>query len=553
MTTILPPPSTLLGLPPDDNSGFTDWYPNQDMVVSRVLDWLSKPEPKFMCAALPTGSGKSVLAAIAAQMGRTRAGVLTATKGLQDQFLADFHRIGFQDIRGQNAYPCVLLPSSGIRVDAGPCHAGVPCPHREKDCIYYAQLAKAASSKFVITNYSFWLAQSNIYAQRGGGIGRMGLLIMDEADEAFGAIESYLSLHISTAECRAAGITLDRIHCPTTWDGWRQWAHDNLPQVEQADRRLKQRVQMSGERGVEQISKTDMERARQVQDLVRKLSSIRGSLGEWVWRDTGGGRSGGGFGIYFTPVWPGKYSNLVFGNSDKVLVMSATLTEKTVDLLGIPKEDRIWMELGSTYSPSRTPIYPIKTVRVDHRSSDIDMRAWVNCIDQIIDRRLDRKGIVLPVSYNRSDFFCRNSRHRNIIVTHGRGDVIPTVEYWRKLPAPAVLVSPSVVRGWDFPHDECRYIVIGKIPFPDGRDPVIKARSKEDPEFVGYDTMQTIVQEAGRGTRSPDDWCEVFVSDGHFGSWWWYRNQQFAPQFFKERMRRPVDVIPDPPPATGFR
>ena len=552
MVTSLPSPGILLGLDQAADNSFAGWYPNQDRAMASVLEWLAKPEPKFLCAALPTGSGKSsLLAAVASKLSGMRTGVLTSTKGLQDQFLADFHRVGFRDIRGQNAYPCILTPEAGLHVDDGPCHAGLQCPYRDAGCIYYSELARAARSNLVITNYAFWLTQSATgAAMRGGGIGNMDLLIMDEADDAFGAIESYLSTHVSVADCRAAGVRLpERNQHPDTWFGWQEWAHQELPAANSKERGIRQSVQS---KTLSRIPSEDLTQHRRVRDLVRKLELIRSSLGEWVWTTTGGGRNGGGFGVHFTPVWPGRYSNLVFGRAKKVLVMSATLTPKAADLLNIAEEDRTWLETGSPFSPSRAPVQHIRTIRVDHRATDVDMRAWVNRIDQIIDRRLDRKGLLLPVSYARGDYFYRNTRHRAIIIMHESGGAVEAVEQWRRASSPSLLVSPSVTRGWDFPGDECRYIIIGKIPFPDGRDPVVKARREGDPDFAGYEAMQMIVQEAGRGMRSPTDWCETFITDDNFG-WFWNRNNQHAPQFFRERLRKRTDIIPDPPPLTGFR
>ena len=207
MIATLPPPSALLGLSASDAAAFPSWYPNQDRIMRELIDWITNPNsPKFLCATLPTGSGKSLQAAITAQLSGTRAVVLTSTKGLQDQFLADFHKVGFRDIRGQNSYPCILLPEAKMTVDEGPCHAGAECPHLNRDCIYYSELDRARDSRFVVTNYAFWLAQANM--RPGTGVGRMPLLIMDEADDAFKAIESHLSANITREECRAANFTL---------------------------------------------------------------------------------------------------------------------------------------------------------------------------------------------------------------------------------------------------------------------------------------------------------------------------------------------------------
>ena len=88
MIATLPPPSALLGLSPSDARAFPAWYPNQDRVMRMVLDWITDPNgAKYFCVQAGTGTGKSLLAAITAQLSGTRAAVLTSTKGLQDQFL----------------------------------------------------------------------------------------------------------------------------------------------------------------------------------------------------------------------------------------------------------------------------------------------------------------------------------------------------------------------------------------------------------------------------------------------------------------------------------
>ena len=536
----LPPPGSLLGL-----DAFQDWYPGQDKVFARLLEWLNTDSQRFMCASLPTGSGKSLISALCAALFRKRTVVLTATKGLQDQFVKDFYSAGVRDIRGQNSYPCILLPEAKVTVDEGPCHAGMLCPYRNRAdpetglaCTYYAELAKATRSSFVVTNYSFWLAQAN--TERG--LGSAGLLVMDEADQAFGSIESYLTTHLSAAECKDAGLVLPRgAGAPGDWAEWKSWAHEHLPAANRAEQTMK--TNMQAPEGVPELK--EVKQFRQLQKTIQRLEILRGGLGEWVCESTGGGRRGGGHGVLFTPVWPGKYANLLYQQSSKVLLMSATLTPKTADLLGIPEEDRDWLDVGSTYAAARTPIQHVRTIRVDHKASDADMRMWVSRIDQILDQRTDRKGIILPVSYTRCRFLVQHSRHADRMISHESGGVQEAVAKWRATSPPATLVSPAIARGWDFPDDECRYILIGKIPFPDGRTPAAKARNAEDPDFAGFEAMQTIVQEAGRGTRSPDDWCEVFILDDHWG-WFWSKNNQHAPEYFRKRLKRRADVIPAP-------
>jgi len=440
------------------------------------------------------------------------------------------------DIRGQNSYVCNLNPE--VNVDDGPCHAGVWCEHRNNGCHYYDQLSIAKSSQLVVTNYSYYLAQS----QQPEGLGKAPLLVMDEAHLAFKAIESHLSVYIGRDEVESTGVRLSR-RGYDDWTSWKQWAFNAAEVVANVETELKANIKSANDTGNPPPS-GELRALKRITSTVRKLRSIHGAIGRWTWEPKYTG-------FAFTPVWPGVYAPLLYQDSGKILLMSAIITPKTADLLGVPESERQWLEVPSYYPPRNTPVQHIKTVRLDHRATDADRRQWVARIDQIMDRRMDRKGILFPVSYERRNFFMAYSRHQGYLHSHDQDNVVEMVNKFRHAPAPALLVSPAVTSGWDFPGAECEYIIVGKIPFADGRSPVTKARTEDDPEFGGFDAMQTLVQEAGRGTRSASDHCEVLIVDDHWG-WFWNRNSQFAPQWFRDRLLRRTDVVPDPPQRSEY-
>jgi len=69
------------------------------------------------------------------------------------------------------------------------------------------------------------------------------------------------------------------------------------------------------------------------------------------------------------------------------------------------------------------------------------------------------------------------------------------VEQFKKMPSPAVLVSPSVTTGYDFPAElyNINYIIVGKLPYPDSKDPVTQARQEEDKSWSSFLAMETLV------------------------------------------------------------
>ena len=526
MTSILPPPSFIIG-----HDQFGSWYQGQDRIVSRVMDWMANPKKRFLCASIPTGSGKSVIAMVTAKLAQKRAITLTATKGLQEQLMTDFERIGLVDIRGQNSYQCIQ--DSNLTVDDGACHAGMYCQHKNLGCLYYDQLQRAKNSNLVITNYYYYLAQTE-YAD---GLGTVPLLIMDEAHLAFRALESHMSCFIERSEVTGVGGEMPN-PTPETWTDWRSWANTITPKATEAEADVMDEIEHYKLTG-QGLPTSVTRHLKQVVALQRKLMVIALSKGDWVWE-----RRGRGF--YFTPIWPGQqYSNKLFRGSPKVIVMSAILTPKTADSLGIPENEREWLNVDSFYPPQNTPVAHVNTIRVNARATDGDMRLWVNKIDQVIDRRMDRKGILFTVSYDRRNFFMQNTRHQNLVWTHSSDDTIAVVRNFKAAPAPAILVSPAVTSGWDFPGDECRYIIVGKIPYPDTRGPVMQARTKDDKDWSAFMAMETLVQEGGRGTRSGSDKCEVLIMDDSW-LWWWAKYKEFAPDWFKRRIVSRQHQVPNP-------
>lgn len=129
--------------------------------------------------------------------------------------------------------------------------------------------------------------------------------------------------------------------------------------------------------------------------------------------------------------------------------------------------------------------------------------------------------------------------------THDSGEQAPAVQRFKDSRPPAIFISPSATTGLDFPYSTCEYQIIAKVPFPDLRSKILKARAKKDTEYPFYLAMLDVVQAAGRGMRAADDQCETFIVDDNWG-WFARRYKHFAPAWFWEAVRR-TDRILDPP------
>lgn len=496
-------PNTLFGSPSDWNlpPKFAEFRSIQCEAAAEILDCQSP----VIGAALPVGSGKSVLALMLHRLlPSRRTAILTATKGLESQYLGDASCIGLRCVHGRNSYACAL----GVDCETG---AAAQCSLKGTSlCPYDDALQSVLESELLVTNYHYWTAIHKF----GRGLGEFDLLVCDEAHELVGLLDDLESIKVYKPRVR---------HLPESYEDhawWRKWAANQLP------------VPIPDPMNDPKL----YQRAKEWETTLKSLSNLST---DWVIDE--------GEKFYqFSPLWPGKQaSTTLFRGVPKVLLMSGTLRPKTMELLGLESTQYGFFEYDSPFDPERSPVYWVPTCRVDKRITAEMETIWLRRHDQVIRTRLESKGIIHAVSYARAKYLLSQSEFRDRMITHTResGSAMQAVERFKASTKPLILVSPSVTTGYDFPASDCRWQIISKIPFPDNRDQrnLARQRKVEDSEYFTYSVLQQVVQAAGRPMRAEDDWCETFILDDH-AEYIFKKNLHLLPKWFKVRR---ADVIPD--------
>jgi len=504
-------------------------------------------DKRFVSLVLPTGAGKSLTVVGAALLAGWRTAILTSTKALQAQYTRDFEESGLVDVRGKNSYRCVAFSDEFTQFrddtgrwqscEEGPCHAGLRCARRPtaadpdaRGCEYYDAISGARDGRLVITNYKFWLAQ-HYYGQ---GLGRFDCLVLDEAHHAPNELADFLSTPLTRREVE--GVL--ESHPPKDQHDVAQWAT------------WAKRLESEKGRALEEWkpkSREEIRKYRALKSVVNKLT-VLGTMkaGDWFALEDKGD-------WHFEPVWVNDYAeSLLYLKIPRVILTSATFAKKTAEMMGIAPAQNAWHESPSDFPAKRRPIYfvnNIMTVRVTHRITESEERLLINRVDQIIEDRQDRKGIIHTISYKRRNLVLMLSKYKDRMISHDTGTARSAVERFKESPPGTILVSPSMSTGYDFPYDECEYQIVLKVPFPDGRNPILQARSTTDKDYGAYIAMQEIVQAVGRGMRAVDDQCETFVIDGNLG-WFLSKYRAMAPSWFMQAYKV-VDRIPSPPAALG--
>lgn len=524
MNQTLPPPKAF-GLDPHK---FPGWRRGQETAIYEQLDCPSR----FLVQILPTGAGKSLSYVTTALLSSGRTLFLTSSKGLQDQLRRDFsdHMV---TIMGKNNYKCRLDPSGQLSCEFGPCRAGVFCGFRDRGCPYWDQVRKASKSRLVSANYAYWLMnrpRENVKYS----IGDFDTLVCDEAHDSVNNLFDTLST------------TIPYKGFPIPWIEENASFSDHIEWLNELSEYCKEEAKMVG--------RMTVQRAKQIAKLIslkNKADMLIESLREsnWVidWSPSQ---------VKYDPIWPSSLSeHWLFRRIKKVIMTSATIRPRTMNILGLEgdgsnngrESDFVCTEYPNYFPISHRPIYYIPTVRVDSRSTMDDINYWIMRIDQIIRPRLDRNGIVHAVSFDRCEKILSMSGHSQHFFTHERGRARQAVYQFKEAEPPTILLSPSIVTGYDFPYDQARYQIICKIPFPDQRSKVDQERKKIDKNYGSYCAMQALQQSCGRIVRSGDDFGETLIIDDH-AKWFLFKDptKNFATQWFLDAVKW-SDALPIAP------
>jgi ATP-dependent DNA helicase DinG len=496
-----------LGLP----AKFSSWRDGQ----AEAFEWLCQASRRFSGVAIGTGVGKSALAVGFAKAMGLRGVYVVSTLGLADQVGGD--RLVTTDVRGMSNYECL---DDGGKCHDAPCLDGGFCDLREQGCLYFDAVRRANRAPLVVTNYAWWMHSREKYPN----LGPRELLILDEAHAA----PEELARH-----CRVE-LTPDDWHLPPGADTmspvqWALWA------IEQKEEVAKQKTFA--------VSRTSRHRLRVTGDKLERLSHA----GEhWLVQEEGRG-------FLFEPLWPHEQAEeILFRGVKKVVLLSATMRRQTLAHLGLDPSVYDFYEGDSPLPMTRRPIYHIPTARLSESTPDDVWMLWVARIDQIIDQRRDRKGLVHVHSYKLAKYLRAHSRHRELLIVPQSETSRAEIERFRSAWAPAVLVSPAIRTGWDFAGCQAEYQIIGKVPWA-VPTPIVKARDAASPGYSQGLAVADIVQASGRCMRAIDDSCETFITDSHI-EWLAKKYRHLFPRWWHQAYRTvPVNgvglpLLPPPPP-----
>jgi Rad3-related DNA helicase len=230
-------------------------------------------------------------------------------------------------------------------------------------------------------------------------------------------------------------------------------------------------------------------------------------------------------------LWPNRVK--------KMIMMSATISRKDVEELGLGRRRVLYLEASSPIPPTQRPLYykPIANVnRNSMERSTLEIAKWIE--GNLLEKYRDVKGVI-HATYAQAKMLRKVWGDNARFIFHSKTDTKERyADFLEALPSTGkVLVASGLYEGIDLVEDLGRWQALIKIPWPSLGDPAIKHKCDNDPEWYAWACLKTVMQSAGRICRGPTDFGESYILDGTFQKLYKQSKQyNLVPKWFEEAL-----------------
>jgi ATP-dependent DNA helicase DinG len=518
------------------NNKLPDWVetirPHQwDAVQEAVDGFRSGCEAVFIDA--PTGSGKTLIGRMVSAILNTKSLYICSDKSLQDQFVRDFPsavlkgRANYEPVGWEgevNCGDCTL--TSFEDDDCSWCEDARGCP-------YNVAKFSAMRHELAVLNTAYFMAEANTQGKSAFGQGRRGLVIVDECDVMERELMGYVEAAIGDRRAKELGI--GKPEFVTKDDSVKEWVSGVVMP----------KIGVALEAAEDACADMDDIPPRTKVRLIRKRNGLSRLHDSFKYVETGLGDGGWVFdgyktgGAVFKPVRVNAYGkDVLWGHAPQWLMMSATIisADELADSLGLDGVYRT-VTVPMTFPVENRRIHVAPIANMSAKTAETEWPKMATAIGRILERHPHDRILVHTVSYKLAEFLDAQLLDRRVLTYRGAAERESVLAKFRNTDG-AVLLAPSMDRGVDLRDDDCRVVVVAKLPFPYLGDKQVNARlySEGGGRWYAVQTVRSLVQMTGRGVRSKDDWCASYVLDSQFTKNLWAKNKKLLPKWWTEAL-----------------
>lgn len=475
---------------------------------------------KHVVLQAPTGIGKSPIGyAVASYMndkpiakdtGRMGAYILTSMKGLQDQYMNDFHDVKinvntFETVKGKANYKCIHGKQS---CETGPCTKKMHPDN--KNCPYIYERTAAYAATMSVLNYSYFF---NMTYEKTIQPAKQ-LLILDECHNVENQLLKFASVDINVKEFKDAGLEAPKFPSmkssnPQTL----KWLKDTaLPFMKALD--VSVQIQMEPlqqfETEYQVLKKQNIFLTNMIGMIDRLL--IQSSSGVTIVLDRDGNKS-----IGFKPLRADTYAKeFLFSYGSKVLMMSATVLniQQYCKNLGLDTKEVKFIKVPSPFPLERRPIVNCAKHWISKKTLDTVKGDLVEQVKELLARHKDERGVIHSQSYDLAKFVVEQVNDPRLFIPKGVNRDKEIKEFLEdELASNGVIVSPSIKEGFDFKDDSARFCILLKAPYANLGDNFVKKRFTEDANWYYMEALRDVIQSVGRVVRHKKDYAVTYFLD----------------------------------------
>jgi Rad3-related DNA helicase len=475
---------------------------------------------------LPTGIGKSAVAQTVHNVIKElhpahRSTIITATKGLQNQYV---HSVsGVYDLKGKTNYSCPLghgfygAPKCKQACGGKICNPKGQCPYviRREEWVNNAQLR--------LTNNAFFCAAPYDLIGDSSSGKRAQLCIIDECHELENSVIDAAAIDLDltnimsnikeTNKLYAEPIleligaiyeTFGKSPFKNTIPILQDLINASMQGPMQHLANLKKKVD-AGDTGLQpQLDEVD-----EVVGAIRYL--LNADEGEWIVTDYEKLKK-----IVIKPVYAATVAQqVVYSKSDFFLHMSATIigAQQYATTMGIPDNTWKYMGVDNPIPVGQRLVKVIKGLAVGAKFTE--WTRYYTLIDKLLTKHHNQNGVIHTVSHDLAKKIHENlskANQRRVLVSSNTNDIMNHLSSVQN----AVVISPSIEKGYDFKDDLSRFQIVAKVPYGYLGDPHIKLNMERNSKWYARNTIMRLVQMCGRSVRGVNDYATTYVVDENF-------------------------------------
>lgn len=174
--------------------------------------------------------------------------------------------------------------------------------------------------------------------------------------------------------------------------------------------------------------------------------------------------------------------------------------------------------IPSTFDFSTSPVNFLNRYKMSYREKEESFPHIKELIYSICKKFNGQKGMIQTGSYQNAKEIYDGAPpevRKRLLLYNNSKEKTSTITL-HQMSKDTILIGPTLVEGIDLPGDQCRFIVIAKVPYPVITDKYVKKKMELFPAWYNSTTSNIIIQGIGRGNRFKEDSCTTYILDACF-------------------------------------